>query len=248
MAVLFLRLAGPMQAWGTQSRFTHRDTDLEPSKSGVIGLLCAALGKPRDENERADFPSLKALAELKMGVRVDWQGTLKRDYHTAGGTHLKGDQYGVAIANGGKPRTVTSDRYYLADACFLVGLLGELPLLEKLRKSIASPVWQLYLGRKAFVPGLPVHLPDGLLPDCTDLLVALKSYPYLLPRRKGEAVETLRLEIETEFGQGDRVKQDHPISFISSQRQFSLRYVNSTERVEREKLPSAEEDSCIYLA
>jgi CRISPR system Cascade subunit CasD len=39
MAVLLLRLAGPMQAWGTQSRFVNRDTELEPSKSGVIGLL-----------------------------------------------------------------------------------------------------------------------------------------------------------------------------------------------------------------
>ncbi|MCC6935346.1 MAG: CRISPR-associated protein Cas5, partial [Thermomicrobiales bacterium] len=29
-ATLLLRLTGPMQAWGTQSRFTHRDTGLEP--------------------------------------------------------------------------------------------------------------------------------------------------------------------------------------------------------------------------
>ena len=49
MAVLLLRLAGQMQSWGTQSRFSNRDTDLEPSKSGVIGLLCAAMGIPRDD-------------------------------------------------------------------------------------------------------------------------------------------------------------------------------------------------------
>jgi CRISPR-associated Cas5-like protein len=38
-----------MQSWGTQSRFTVRDTGLEPSKSGIVGLLCAALGRPRRE-------------------------------------------------------------------------------------------------------------------------------------------------------------------------------------------------------
>jgi len=233
MAVLLLRLAGPMQSWGTQSRFTHRDTDLEPSKSGVIGLLCAAMGKPRD-----DLTAIKELAGLKMGVRIDRQGTLKRDYHTA---------QKVAKAGGGPPKDCElSNRFYLSDACFLVGLLGELRLLEKLQKSLTDPVWQMYLGRKAFVPGLPVYLPDGLLPDCADLLIALKNYCYLLPQRKRELPD-LRMEIETEFGQGDRVKQDQPISFISADRQFGLRYVKS-ERVERANLPLAKEESCIYLA
>ena len=44
MSVLLLRLAAPMQSWGTTSRFIHRDTGLEPSKSGIIGLLCAGPG------------------------------------------------------------------------------------------------------------------------------------------------------------------------------------------------------------
>ena len=41
MSVLLLRLSGPMQSWGVQSRFTVRDTGLEPSKSGVVGLIAA---------------------------------------------------------------------------------------------------------------------------------------------------------------------------------------------------------------
>jgi CRISPR system Cascade subunit CasD len=234
MAVLLLRIAGPMQSWGTQSRFTHRDTDLEPSKSGVIGLLCAAMGKPRD-----DLKAIKELAGMKMGVRVDRQGTLKRDFHTA---------QNVAKAGGdGTKGCELSNRFYLADACFLVGLLGELRVLEKSQKSLINPVWQMYLGRKAFVPGLPVYLPDGLLPDSTDLLIALKNYCYLLPQRRRELPDYLRMEIETEFGQGDRVKQDQPSSFISADRQFGLRYVKS-ERVERKNLPAAREELCIYLA
>ena len=78
---LLLRLAGPMQSWGTQSRFTVRDTGSEPSKSGVIGLLCAALGLGR-------AAPLDEFASLRMGVRVDAPGMMQVDYHTAGGGTL----------------------------------------------------------------------------------------------------------------------------------------------------------------
>ena len=108
MATLLLRLAGPMQSWGTTSRFDERDTQLEPSKSGVLGLVCAALGRDRAE-------PVADLAALSMGVRVEREGVPLRDYQTA---------TGVVIASSGKPdlgRTVVSPRYYLSDAVFLVG-------------------------------------------------------------------------------------------------------------------------------
>ena len=44
MATLLLRLAAPLQAWGSDSKFETRKTDREPTKSGVVGLLAAALG------------------------------------------------------------------------------------------------------------------------------------------------------------------------------------------------------------
>jgi len=46
MATLLLRLAAPLQAWGADSKFETRKTAREPTKSGVIGLLAAALGLP----------------------------------------------------------------------------------------------------------------------------------------------------------------------------------------------------------
>ena len=105
-----------MQSWGTQSRFSTRDTGLEPSKSGVIGLLCAALGLGRDS-------PLDDLARLRMGVRVDRAGVMEKDYQTAGGGTLPGGRaYGVHRANDARGQTVLSNRYYLADADFLVGL------------------------------------------------------------------------------------------------------------------------------
>lgn len=164
MATLLLRLEGPLQAWGTTSRFDERDTQLEPSKSGVIGLICAALGRDRSE-------PVADLAALRLGVRVDREGIPLRDYQTA---------TGVVIAATGKAdlgRTVVSPRYYLADAIFLVGLEGERALLEEIQRALRHPVWPLCLGRKSCAPSAPIALPDGLVEQL--LVDALQTWPPL---------------------------------------------------------------------
>ena len=79
MATLLLRLAAPLQSWGADSKFEIRKTNREPTKSGVIGLLAAALGLRRDETE-----ALQRLNRLRFGVRVDQEGSLLVDFHTAG--------------------------------------------------------------------------------------------------------------------------------------------------------------------
>jgi len=38
-------LDAPLQSWGFASRFQRRTTGLHPTKSGVVGLLCAALAE-----------------------------------------------------------------------------------------------------------------------------------------------------------------------------------------------------------
>ena len=78
MATLLLRLAAPLQAWGADSKFETRKTAREPTKSGVIGLLAAALGLRRDETE-----PLTRLAQLRFGVRVEREGQLLVDFHMA---------------------------------------------------------------------------------------------------------------------------------------------------------------------
>jgi CRISPR system Cascade subunit CasD len=210
MSVLLLRLAAPMQSWGTQSRFIHRDTGLEPSKSGVIGLLCAALGRGRES-------PVDDLAALAMGARVDREGSMARDYHTA---------LDVAKADGSAPGTVVSERYYLADADFLVGLQGreeDNDLLANLNKHLAAPVWPLYLGRKSFVPGPPVQVPGGLR-DQGDLQSVLKSFPWQ-PRSPYERRPAqLRLVLECGPNEGE-VRSDVPLSF--AERKFTIRHVKT---------------------
>ena len=146
-----------MQAWGIRSRFTERDTGREPSKSGVIGVLCCALGKPRAESGHS--LALARLSELRLGIRADREGLLRKDYHTAGGGTWGGSGYGVYKADGSKPKPVLSTRYYLAGAHFLVGLEGDSALLQQLYRAIQFPYWQISFGRKALVPALPIHLP-----------------------------------------------------------------------------------------
>lgn len=218
MNTLLLRLTGPMQSWGVQSRFTVRDTGLEPSKSGVLGLLCAALGRPRHE-------PVADLAALTMGVRVDQEGVMARDFHTA---------MNILTAGGKLKGTEPSNRYYLADARFLVGLEGDdLTLLRRLHDALRDPVWPLYLGRKAFVPGQPVWLEDGLCENAA-LWDALKNYAWLGrdPRRKPDPVRFV-----LEDANGEAVRPDQPLSFAG--RRFAPRRV-TTKLVDAQDLSGFE--------
>ncbi len=215
MATLLLRLQGPMQAWGVQSRFGVRDTAREPSKSGVIGLLCAALGRKRSE-------PVDDLAKLRMGVRVDRAGTVLMDFHTAK------DVLRANSEAGKKPQikdTELSRRYYLADAAFLVGLESDdIPLLEALHTALRNPRWMLFLGRKAFVPSPPVYLPNGLRLE-ENIFTAFENYPWLGANE--QEYETLRrqaggqMRLMLEDENGEMLLNDFPISY--AERQFAPR-------------------------
>lgn len=191
MPTLLLRMRSPMMSWGDHSRFTIRDTRREPTKSAVIGLLCAALGRPRWE-------SVQDLAALKMGVRVNQEGLVQCDYHTV---------MDSIKSNGVKGATVISQRYYVADADYLVGLEGDdRTLLETLDAALESPVWQLYFGRKSFVPSCPVRVKI----DDLSLQEALQQYPYRqIPRKK--PVNQLRYLLE--ISESLDVRRDVPINW-----------------------------------
>lgn len=218
MPTLLLRLAGPMQSWGTTSRFDQRDTGKEPSKSGVVGLLAAALGIDREvwDNE------LKSLAALTMAVRHDRPGMLKSDYQTAGCAATdKMRRADGSLSDDG----VTSHRHYLADAVFLVGLQGpDRNLLERAHAALKNPAWPLALGRKSYVPSEPVWLDHGVVD--APLLEALAARPWLSTARRGEtAPERFLVSIESADGSG-ALRIDQPLSSFA-ERRFGARYVRS---------------------
>lgn len=205
---LLMRFAGPMQSWGTRSRFGFRDTEVAPSKSGVIGLVAAALGRQRGE-------SVADLAMLRLGVREDQAGILKTDYHTALGA--------IQADGGSNNNAILSNRNYLADAKFLVGLEGrEYDQLAKIYEALQNPRWALALGRRSFPPGEPVALssPEYDLPLVElSLEQALVEYPALVEQENDEEV---RYFIETP--DGEHTWFDQPLDNFSA-RTFGPRAV-----------------------
>jgi CRISPR system Cascade subunit CasD len=160
--ILLLRLWGPLQSWGVRSRWDVRDTGLDPSKSGVVGLLGCALGIERGH------PELEALdRKLIFGVRADRPGVVSTDYHTVTGYH----RTAAGEFKHGES-TIVSPRDYLHDAAFLVALASrERGLLERLKESLERPRWPVYLGRKSCVPVRPVL--ERLTTEYGDLKSAL---------------------------------------------------------------------------
>lgn len=181
---LLFRLEGPMQSWGYRSRFDYRDTALEPTRSGVIGLICAAMGIARVED-------ISRFDTIRMGVRVDKAGRPERDYHTA---------RDVIKADGSGTNTVISHRDYLADASFTVGLQSDdKGLLEEIAKALCNPTWTLFLGRKAF----PLTIPPLGSAECPK---AGTLEEYLFP---GDSNKRIVLETPD----GERTQHDWPLCF-----------------------------------
>lgn len=234
MPTLLLRLVGPMQSWGTTSRFDQRDTGKEPSKSGVVGLLAAALGIDREE-----WTDLEPLTHFLMGVRHDRPGTPKYDYQTIGqGTdEVIGSDGRVQVrsrmilANGKYSsgehlgEGIQSYRHYLADAAFLVGLeCPDRALLEKIHKALTNPVWPLALGRKSYVPSESIWIEDGL--QDSSLRDTLMRWPWIATQRKWEtAPDRLLMSLDSQDGSGV-LKMDQLLSSFA-ERRFGSRFVSS---------------------
>jgi CRISPR system Cascade subunit CasD len=216
---LLMYLAGPMQAWGFRSRFDNRDTGLEPTRSGVIGLLCAALGWERSH-------ALAPFEPMVMGVRVEKAGRVAVDYHTAQPCEFDKARNCWVYDKTGKETTV-SPRYYLADARFLVGLQSDdLGWLQTLEGKLKNPCWPLFLGRKAFAPSLPIHLPkSGLRVGEVKEVLAAEPWHALSHKELSLAQETepLRLVLQTDDPRLGVAVGDVPRDF--ERRHFGLRYL-----------------------
>ncbi|MET9294392.1 type I-E CRISPR-associated protein Cas5/CasD [Streptomyces sp. NPDC003077] len=156
---LLLRLAGPLQSWGERSHFNERDTTAFPTRSGVIGLLAAALGRGRHE-------PVQDLARLSLTIRADRPGIPLRDLHTVGGGLPP--QATVTTAEGkkrsGETGTLLTHRTYLADAAFTLALTptaddaDSRELLHQVAHALQRPRWPLFLGRRSCPPEGPVLL------------------------------------------------------------------------------------------
>lgn len=165
---LLLWLQAPLQAWGHDSKFGRRDTLNFPTKSGVLGLICCALGAGGEQSELlAIFAPLKQTVVSFARSRKSSEGDankiapepLLRDFHMVGSGYDDKDPWtsllipktaeGKKAVGGGTKMTY---RYYLQQAYFAVILEVPDSLAEMLAEALQNPVWDLYLGRKACAP------------------------------------------------------------------------------------------------
>ena len=220
MATLLLRLAAPLQAWGVDSKFDIRRTGREPTKSGVVGLLAAAKGLRRD-----DAGALEPLRLLRMGVRVDREGRMLRDFHTVWGFKRGAGNRIAYDKQTGRPvpadkNTYVTTRYYLSDAVFLVGLEGDAALLGDLDAALKRPAFPLFLGRRACPPTLPLTL--GIRELALEPALEAEAWQ----GRTGHMGDRLRIRVETPPGESVRARtRDLPVDFNPDHRRFAFRGV-----------------------
>jgi CRISPR system Cascade subunit CasD len=206
MSVLLLRLAGPLQSWGSSARFVRRTTENAPTKSGVLGLLAAAQGRERDDD-------LTDLVRLRFGVRIDQPGTRVRDFQTA---HHQDTGKAMPL----------SERFYLADAVFVAAVEGDRGLVHALHEAVRTPVFLPYLGRRACPPARPVDL--GVRDDA-GLDEALRDVPWQASewyRRTVPDQRRHRLHVLADSPPGQEPEwtlRDEPVSFDPRHRRYALR-------------------------
>jgi CRISPR system Cascade subunit CasD len=202
----------PLQSWGFQSRFERRTTLGYPTKSGVVGMLCAAMGIPRQDRD-----SMRKLANLDMHVLVLSAPQRMTDFHTVGGGYdPKVDRNCVpAKVDGGAPTTVVTYRDYLVNGKFAVLLHGEAALLERCESALHDPKWGVWLGRKSCIPAAPIC--HGLFPTKEEACRRMEEISGSSAVR--EIVKA------PQFGEGTDTLCDVPVDF--STREFSVRRILS---------------------
>jgi CRISPR system Cascade subunit CasD len=233
-----LLLDGPFQSWGHDSRFMRRTTSLYPTKSGVIGLIAAAMGLAKGSNEEEQ--SLRQLNELQMTVivlprpkpglrepRLDaaeqWLEPRRlEDYHTVAFTreaNAEPARIAKLEAKCIKPISPTdraseikpTHRQYLVDARFGVVLQGKEQVLNNVAAALQNPCWGVWLGRKNCIPAKPVFV-GGPFEHAEEAWHALRGKAGLPPQCLQEQFTQV-----VEAVDGTESFNDQPISFGNGQ-------------------------------
>lgn len=213
-AHLALYLDAPLQSWGYQSRFDRRTSLSFPTRSGVLGMICAARGI-----DRTDTEGLAEMNELRISVFAFEQHPRLMDFHTVGGGwDRKTDPMNVVPKAGDKPgrnsgATVVSRREYLQSSKFGVVVEGERSLIEDMAEALRNPTWGIWLGRKSCVPASPVC--HGVFDSAEEALNRLRHLSGREPQRHVHEVER--------FEDGTDTIRDVPVDF--AERKFAPRRI-----------------------
>ncbi len=163
MDTLIFQLQATLSSWGDVAVGEYRPSAEYPSQSAIHGLLGAALGIERDDNDAQ--AALRNAFRLAVGVLS--QGRLLRDYHTAqvpSRSDLKKRPHATRRDELSLPKqdlnTILSSRDYRQDAAALVAIQAQKNApysLEQLADALKNPKFVLYLGRKSCPLDEPLH-------------------------------------------------------------------------------------------
>ncbi len=158
MQFLLFQVYSPLVSWGEIAVGGERLSARHPSKSAILGLLAAALGIKREDEDLHNnlFKSLGVAIKLYSG------GSLLSDYHT---TQVPKQEKNVIhhtrkseLSRKNKLEAVLSRREYRCDALCVVAIYckdDEMSLGE-IEKALREPKFHLYFGRKSNPPALPL--------------------------------------------------------------------------------------------
>lgn len=218
MKTILLKFAGPLQSWGTNSRFANRSTDRHPSKSAVLGMLAASLGYSRDEAR------IKRLNQLDYAVRVDQPGELLNDYHVA--RRLKPD--------GRADQVYVTNRQYLQDAIFVVALGSkDEQWITDIEWALRHPYFQPFLGRRCN----PLTADSLIGTQSKNVITSLENLEWQASdwyRRKCAGNVVLSIYADAHLIVGDcprRMVRDRVISFSQRERLHGYRAVGRKDTV-----------------
>lgn len=163
MSTLLLWLEAPLQSWGVDSRFGRRDTLPFPSRSGILGLMCAASGKGGEQetwlSTMTDFQQTIVAYARKNSAGIGQRWPLLSDFHMVGSGYETDDPWQNMLVpkknDGGAPTgggTKITHRLYLQDMAFACALDVPTDEANFLAESLCAPVWDISLGRKCCVP------------------------------------------------------------------------------------------------
>jgi len=148
MKTLKFDLRGLMSGWGQPNHWVVRKSYSFPTKSGIIGMLCCAMGIDR---ENATKEVLKPFQDLKMGVSLEKNGNKSIDFMICGFDVRR------PMANGkSKDSTVVSRVEYTFDPEYKIFIHGEENFLESIKKYLENPRWNIYMGRKNCSISVPI--------------------------------------------------------------------------------------------
>ena len=174
--------AAMLQSW-RQVGFNSsiRQTELEPTKSGIAGLLACAFGYSKGDMRIKELEN-----QFELYLNLQESGSLahktdksKKDNETATDDETNGiddtdfldysapdllNDYhtitalGMITADGNPVKaSIVTNREYIVGYRYVLYLFGEKTLLNAIKCALENPVWDYYLGSKCCVPAEPVY-------------------------------------------------------------------------------------------